>query len=632
MTNVWWKKTVKITLVIFLFGASIIGSMQVNPTVISIPSVSSEFSDSGNPSPFANISDNPAYFDNFTLSAAFEMKMQVTDGGIDESEDIHYINTDNTLEAIWIWSRYYTLTRNHTYYSNITRAWNYSVMHPAWREGDSGKIYSCAWALMAELEYRLAFDDDTYLWYAQLCADFISRNSGWEPNLIIADWGRNHIRGMAAGTLYDWALDQNDDFLRKRAVALGNWTMVNITANSSWLTSEAWALAGGVAYWGIVHSTFREYPNLTWAKQYGAMLKTNITTPGVGPGNSQCGWYAWYALGHYAAWEATGNTTYLNQSLGMIAWLIIQDGDRDGGIPTNFGDPDDEDESWVTSYRALNLGCILTSWLGQPPDPPTITSASLTGLMMENMTLTWRPSLQESVIGDVVRYDIYRNSINNTYDTTGTNYSWIASVPAGAGTFTDVNVGTDWRRFFYFVKSVDSEWLVSSGSNQAAKLVEFYSGYTGKLLYTNPLIMENYSIESVMRDMTIDYVRVFNTSDSTSPWKSYMSGRIHQDIIELLPGTGFWTSIVAGRGVRMVGLVSKNITLNLRAGWNLIGYCSMENRTVAETLTGIPWLRVEVFEPVRPFNLRTAMPDEILRTGQGMWVLVSSDSTLVYTN
>jgi len=582
------------------------------------------------PHALANISDDPVYLENFTLSATFESKMQAADGGIEENETDPYENTDNTLEAVWLWSRYYTLTRDDRYFSNATRAWSYSIAHPAWLEADSGKVYSCAWALKAELEFRLAFFDSSYLWYAERCAFNIVKWKGLEPSAIwLNPWGKNDIRGLAAGNLYDWAKDQGNSTALANAIEFGNRTMQNLTANPTWLTIQDWALAGGVAYWGVVHSTFRDYPNATWADRYGALLPTNVSNPGAGNGNSQCGWYAWYALGHYAAWEATGNASHLSQFLNMTSWLMAQDGDRDGGIPMNFGDPNDNDQSWVSSYRALDLACILRAWLGQTPDPPTPYSAELTGSLRQNVTLRWFVSRQDNAIGDVIRYDIYRNM---TYDPNGVGYTFLASVPAGTGTFTDSESKTDWLPSFYAIRAVDNEWLGSVFSRQAAKIGGSPSGEFGHGLYGNPFFQDSTDIATVLADASFDYVRTYDVVDSVSPWKSYVRGRAYQDFTEIPVGTGFWTNVSSGTGVRMAGLVARNFLVSLKAGWNLVAYCSMENETVAQALALIPWLRVELGGGPAPYFLREATASDVLRPGMAFWVLVSSDSLLLFPN
>ena len=602
----------------------------MSPSVSVVAPVGLALSSGSGPATLGSLSDNPAYLENFTLTAAFEAKMQYVDGGITEAEDYFFQNTDNTLEAIWIWSRFYTLTRDNRYFDNISAAWNYSWAHPAWLEPDSGKVYSCAWAMKAELEYRRAYDDFSNLQYAKICANFISRRNGWEPGGTFSSEARNDIRGLAAGNLYDWAVEQGNDTARTRAVEIGNYTQANITANPSWLSSESWALAGGVAYWGIVHSTFREYPNVSWADQYGALLKTNVTNPGVGLGNSQCGWYAWYALGHYAAWEATSNSTHLDYFLGMVAWLILQDGDRDGGIPTNFGDPDNTDESWVTSYRALDLGVILPAWHFQRPDPPVLMSAVLSGPWRGNLTIGWNLSLQDSPIGDVIRYDVYRGE---SYNSSGSGYSLAANVTAGVSNFTDHIAAGDSSNHFYFLRAVDTEWLVSGDSGQAGMLHQYYPGILGHALLSNPFSPRNDSVEAVMSGIDFDYVRAYDASDSVSPWRSYVMGRPHQSLTLLPTGSGFWANVSAPTGIRRAGLVPREVLINLKTGWNLVGYCPMINSTVGDALAGIPWLAVELLSPSSaPYHLGQASGTDELHPGEGFWVLVGSDSVLRFTN
>jgi hypothetical protein len=622
------KRALPCVFALVVIVALVPATLSVTPfeKAASPPNVPSQSSSA--PHALSNISDNPAYLGNFTLTAAFEAKMQGIDGGEIENETTTFENTDNTLEAIWVWSRYYTLTRDDRYFANVSAAWNYSWANPAWLETDSGKVYSCSWALKAELEFRRAYGNRSNIAYANRCATFILGRSGWEPVFWLMDWGKNDIRGLAAGNLYDWAVEQGNETARLGAIALGNATKAAIEANSIWLAVEDWALAGGVAYWGVVHSTLREYPNATWAEQYAAFLKTNVTTPGGGPGNSQCGWYAWYALGHYAAWEATGNTSHLNQSLGMVAWLILQDGDRDGGIPTNFGDPDNKDESWVTSYRALDIGEIIPAWHGQPPDPPALTAVdTVTGIYLN---VFWNLSLQDSYIGDVVRYDIY---LGKAYDSTGAGYSLWGSVPAGADGFSVPILVGDTSSYFFYVVAVDSEWLTSGMSNQAGRVVEYGAGIVGNALLGNPFIVPNDDVLEVIDWVMFDYIRAYDPSRPVSPWTSYAPGRSYQSLTHLPLGMGFWLNTTAIFGVPFVGLVPDSAVISLKAGWNLVASCSMINRTVGDMLAGVPWVAAEVLDASQPgYYLRRASSTDILFPGQGFWVQVASDSTLAFYN
>ena len=77
----------------------------------------------------------------FELACDFIVSMQVSDtssaayGGMREGEHLlSIIQTDNTSEAIWMWSHYYDLTGTDSYRDNVDAAWVYCMNYPAYDE------------------------------------------------------------------------------------------------------------------------------------------------------------------------------------------------------------------------------------------------------------------------------------------------------------------------------------------------------------------------------------------------------------------------------------------------------------------------------------------------------------------
>jgi hypothetical protein len=156
------------------------------------------------------------HLDNFSKAAAFFAKLQAPDGGMKEAEDNAFENTDNTLEAIWVWSRYYELTGDNQYFDNITRAYTYANTsgHYPWNEPDSGKVYSCGWALRAEKKFREAYNNWSMSWFANFSASRIIVMEAWEPSPGFATVTKHLIKGWGAGNLYDYGISIGDDNFR----------------------------------------------------------------------------------------------------------------------------------------------------------------------------------------------------------------------------------------------------------------------------------------------------------------------------------------------------------------------------------------------------------------------------------
>jgi hypothetical protein len=202
------------------------------------------------PEPRPSFFSYPSDLENFSKTAKFLTTLQISggakDGGIKEAEDNPYDNTDNTLESIWVWLRYEALTGDRQYRPNAWKAWNYSQNFPSWQEPDSGKIYSCGWAVVTYAEYQKVIGPNTqYANYARTAAQFIDTNNGWEPDAMWNANERNLIRGWAAGALYTYAKEMNDPAARSTALRIGNDTKASLTTTPSLAKIEAWALAGG---------------------------------------------------------------------------------------------------------------------------------------------------------------------------------------------------------------------------------------------------------------------------------------------------------------------------------------------------------------------------------------------------
>ena len=142
----------------------------------------------GIPRGFSKYTYDP--LDRFGMCADFITTLQVSDtsaiayGGMREGEHmLTVIQTDNTSESIWIWTHFYRRTSQDDYHDNIDAAWEYCMNYPAYdEEGGSDlvtgyyRVYNCAWALRAEMEYEDVYGDTTYSAYADSCASYLCHN------------------------------------------------------------------------------------------------------------------------------------------------------------------------------------------------------------------------------------------------------------------------------------------------------------------------------------------------------------------------------------------------------------------------------------------------------------------------
>jgi len=301
--------------------------------------------------------------EDYNRAALFLTTLQVTDpgpdfGGMREAEHLpDIIQTDNTEEAVWIWSRYFELTGDESVIQNIEDAWTYIWNFPSWREEGGShpsygyyRYYVGGWGLLAEMKYRQVFGDSSHWAYADSAANYYLQNYFNHEyntlNLMVKAW--------AMGCLYLYGEEVGNPnytfYALWEATRMKAWVEANPTYR---LGREDWAMSGGAVVWGLANSYFRQIPDeaAEWMGTYAPYMKIFDEY-----GQWVLAHNAWYALGHWTAYRATADLVYRDNQHFLTDTLLAQDGDLDGGIPAHFDDNDDMDQSWCTAY--LGFMCL----------------------------------------------------------------------------------------------------------------------------------------------------------------------------------------------------------------------------------------------------------------------------------
>ncbi|RJP72894.1 MAG: carboxypeptidase regulatory-like domain-containing protein [Candidatus Zixiibacteriota bacterium] len=278
-------------------------------------------------------------------------------GGMHEGESPNLwaiVETDNTQEAIRVWSTYAALSGDlETYRGNIAAAWVYTLNYPAYSEegsdSDYYRVHNCGWALVAECRYREVYGDAAFLAYADSCAAYL-RTHRLPYTGVSEYYTRLHplVEGWAAGTLYDYGVEQSDSASVAHALDVGGDVRDWIQANPNRLNNtEVWAMSGGTALWGVCRSVFTADPvaGQAWLPVHLPYMDT-----WAGPGTWNCSWSVWYAHAWHAAAAVTQDSTCTGYALALVDTLLDFDSDNDGGIPATSTDPATMDQSWVSCY------------------------------------------------------------------------------------------------------------------------------------------------------------------------------------------------------------------------------------------------------------------------------------------
>ncbi len=280
--------------------------------------------------------------------------------------------------------------------------------------------------------------------------------------------------------------------------------------------------------------------------------------------------------------------------------------------------PYDIDADSIDRYPLISPGGLI-------PLPLENLTAVLSGENLENVTLMWNPSPDES-IAFVQRYDVYRG---NVYDKLGSLYQHIGSVPSGNYTFVDTFAGeSNPSPYFYVVCAVNLTNSSVCADDQGGKLTRPL--FPGPNLVSVPLVQSNESVKTVLQ--TVEYDKAWFYDSSSQEWKWHMTSKEYRRGLWNVNHTmGLWVNVTGDCSLTVAGIVPAQSTIHLHKGWNLIGFPSFNTSyTVADMKAEVGGTRVEGFESMPvfpPYYLRVLGDAEALQTGFGYWLRVKADTT-----
>ena len=142
------------------------------------------------------------------------------------------------------------------------------------------------------------------------------------------------------------------------------------------------------------------------------------------------------------------------------------------------------------------------------------------------------------------------------------------------------------------------------------------------------MILPDNNITEVLSSINGSWTKVFyyDASDVYSHWRLYSTTRpdIYNDLRYLDHEMGFWIYCTRMDNLSISGCAPQQTVIELRSGWNMVGYPSMNEMTVAEALAGIQDPMLEVCDTHYPYDLRDLAADDMMEPGKGYWVYVDS--------
>jgi len=261
------------------------------------------------------------------------------------------------------------------------------------------------------------------------------------------------------------------------------------------------------------------------------------------------------------------------------------------------------------------------------PRPPTMMKAELTGSTYSDVTLTWSSSPDDDGTGNVTEYRILKSEM------IGGPFTVVASViAAGSPTYAwadfDAGHGDPHNYFYYVVAS--SPFHDSPPTRLAGKFSRTLEA--GKQLVSIPLEQADYAPTVVFQTFDFIYARTY-VAGTPNPWWCHKPGRFINSLTHLSIIQGYWVQLETPGIMTVAGLVPMDSIIDLKSGWNMIGFPSFrDSYTFADLDSAIGGMLqlVEFYDPgAGPYNLQTvhrnAWSTMYLHAGLAYMIRVSND-------
>jgi hypothetical protein len=157
---------------------------------------------------------------------------------------------------------------------------------------------------------------------------------------------------------------------------------------------------------------------------------------------------------------------------------------------------------------------------------------------------------------------------------------------------------------------------------------------------STPLIPGDQTVPAVLSDLDGDtawtMLRHYDAADAPDPWKAWSSfgPPALNDLGSADHTVGLWLYIPdapsLGDGmIRMSGAAPSSTMINLKAGWNMVGYPATDDSAyyVDDLIAATGATDVEGFNPAAPYHIEALPGGYVLKRGEAYWIRVNSDTT-----
>ncbi|MFQ5909903.1 MAG: hypothetical protein ACE5IJ_04185, partial [Thermoplasmata archaeon] len=227
---------------------------------------------------------------------------------------------------------------------------------------------------------------------------------------------------------------------------------------------------------------------------------------------------------------------------------------------------------------------------------------------------------------DIVAYDIH---CSNVYSRERTGYALLTSVPAGRNYFIyDLPSVPD--NLFCYVESKDDANNTASTTAQAGMYVKHV--VPGPNLVSVPFLQKDWSVSMVLGSARYSDSWVYDAWNNL--WKQNSPFKTYADFSTVDLTMGIWVNSTIDGNLLVAGVVPDETTIQLRRGWNLIGFPSFrQDYQVADFMTDTGATEIEGFDQASPpYYLRVLASNEFMVAGEAYWVYVPATTAWTIGN
>ncbi len=248
--------------------------------------------------------------------------------------------------------------------------------------------------------------------------------------------------------------------------------------------------------------------------------------------------------------------------------------------------------------------------------PPTIQGMNISA-EDNDVNISW--TVEDDP--DIDHFNIYTSTTCGDFD-----YGTV-SATTNESYYVDVNAAITLGSKFYSVRAVDKAGNTDENILIMGKTSNnLYNGWT---LVSNNYVSDDYSVRRMLQRLEGDWQEVQTYSAQTENWSFFHENGPPwlNSLTKIDLSTAFWIKCNK-TSLRFCnhGLPPHNVSIQLKKGWNLVGYPYYSGKSVEAALAGLPWDAVFEYDYFSEYKLIQMDASNYMNPGEGYWIHLSSDA------